>query len=611
MTESLSEALAAGVERLSAWADLLDSINVFPVADGDTGHNLVVSLAPLRDCSAATRDLQGMVHRLLLSARGNAGNIAARFFSGFLLRVTEGNTLALAAGAKEGRSQAWQALADPKPGTMLTLFDALDEALQKVSPELDEREIKAIVRHLAEAVRSTPRLLPRLREAEVLDAGALGMYLFFEGFFFVLAGLDTEKAFTPLHQVFPEGLQLSSSFCTASPTTSGYCLDVTLRTQSPDMDALPRLSASGESVVISTDREYLKVHLHTPDAAAVRDELARFAEVVSWKEDNLDKQTELFCATIPKSSAPIHIMTDAAGSLTRRQARQFGFTLLDSYVTLGEQSLPETRFNPSEIYKAMRQGVRAMTSQASIFERQQAYAQALERNPRVLYLCVGSAYTGNVAAVLNWKERHDPEDRLTVLDSGAASGRLGLMALTVARFARDAKDGESVTAFARGLSNRCEEYLFPERLQYLAAGGRLSRTGAVLGDLLHVKPVVSPTPEGARKVGTLYSREDQLRFALKRLSGILPLPAGTRLMVMLEYSDNPDWVKSELGEAISRKVGNAEILIQPLSLTAGVHTGPGTWGLAFLIFPEETDSAGTVQEAGNRNEFGTQQDGEA
>lgn len=611
MTEVLSDALAAGVERLSAWADLLDSINVFPVADGDTGHNLVVSLAPLRDRSAAKRDLLRTVHSLLFSARGNAGNIAVRFFSGFLLQAAAGNAPALAAGAKEGRSQAWRALADPKPGTMLTLIDALDDVLQQASPELDESAIDAIIKHLAEAVRSTPLLLPRLREAGVLDAGALGMYLFFEGFFFLLAGRDSDIPFTPLQQVFPEGLSLSSAFSTASRTTSGYCLDVTLRTRTPVKDALSRLSASGESVVISGDHEYLKVHLHTPDAAAVRKELTRFAEVVSWKEDDLDKQTELFHATIPSSSAPIHIMTDAAGSLTRRQARQFGFTLLDSYVTLGERSLPETRLDPAEVYEAMRQGARAMTSQASLFERHQAYAQVLERYSKVLYLCVGSAYTGNVSTVLNWKNRHDPEDRLTVLDSGAASGRLGLIALALSRFSRNAKDGESVTAFAFELLNRCEEYLFPERLQYLAAGGRLSRTGAMLGDLLHVKPVVSPTPEGAKKVGTAHSREDQLCFALERLSGILPLPAGTRLMVMLEFSDNLDWVNSELREAVSRKVGNAEILIQPLSLTAGVHTGPGTWGLAFLTLPEETASSATAEEAGVREKFAVRQDDKA
>jgi len=608
MKDDLSGALTAGVERLSAWADLLDQINVFPVADGDTGRNLVVSLAPLRDYSSWGGDREGLMRRLLLSARGNAGNIAARFFSGFLPEAMEMKLDALAAGAREGRSLAWQAVADPKPGTMLTLFDALDETLRNIPPELGEPEIDTVVKRLAEAVRSTPYLLPRLREAGVLDAGALGMYLFFEGFFSVIDGRDRKHTFLPLKKIFPEGLQLRSTFSAATSGRSGYCVDATLRTPDSQSEAISRLTASGQSVVIHADREYLKVHLHVPDTAAIRKEMARFAEIVSWKEDNLDEQSETFRVSTTPSLSSIHIMTDAAGSLSRQQARQLGITLLDSYITLGERNLPETHLDPIEVYEAMRQGARASTSQASLFERHQVYAQVLERYPRVLYLCVGSAYTGNFATVRNWKARHDPENGLVLLDTGAASGRLGLMALVVARFSRRTDDGDAVISFARRLPDRCEEYLFPDRLQYLAESGRLSRTGALLGDLLHVKPVISPTPEGAKKVGSVCNREEQLRFALKRLSEIPP--DGTHLTVMLEYSDNQGWVENEAREAVACQAAGAEILTQSLSLTTGVHTGPGTWGMAFLTIPEETTPFVVGRANGLRKTVGEWQGGE-
>ena len=82
MEALFAPALIAGVERVTAWADLLDDINVFPVADGDTGRNLVVSLSPLRRIALGREKI---IRELLLSARGNSGNIAARFFSGFLM----------------------------------------------------------------------------------------------------------------------------------------------------------------------------------------------------------------------------------------------------------------------------------------------------------------------------------------------------------------------------------------------------------------------------------------------------------------------------------------------------------------------------------------------
>ena len=81
MIPDIKDAFVLGVERVAAWSDVLDDINVFPVADGDTGRNLIISLTPLRYLE---KDQGNIIHKLLLSARGNSGNIAARFFSGFL-----------------------------------------------------------------------------------------------------------------------------------------------------------------------------------------------------------------------------------------------------------------------------------------------------------------------------------------------------------------------------------------------------------------------------------------------------------------------------------------------------------------------------------------------
>jgi len=80
-TSRLRQALVRGYEQVSAWANVLDRINVFPVADGDTGRNLVVSLAPIRRTDL---DVGALINALLMCARGNSGNIGARFFEGFL-----------------------------------------------------------------------------------------------------------------------------------------------------------------------------------------------------------------------------------------------------------------------------------------------------------------------------------------------------------------------------------------------------------------------------------------------------------------------------------------------------------------------------------------------
>ncbi|HOD27995.1 MAG TPA: DegV family protein [Syntrophales bacterium] len=568
METPFSQALIAGVERVSAWADLLDDINVFPVADGDTGRNLVISLSPLRQI---TQGRDRIIRELLLSARGNSGNIAARFFSGLLMADAMHN---LPEAIREGRNRAWQAVNDPKPGTMLTVFDALVAALEEAPGTYDAAWRERVLDRLEGAVRETPELLPKLKAAGVVDAGALGVFIYLDGFFSALTG--NVDSFKPITDIFRDSLRISSEFQEAGET--GYCVDTVLKGAADDADTVRRLTALGESVVVLKDGDYLKVHLHARDGQKARGELGAFGDVVRWSVDDLDAQVHSFRRR--RVEAAVHILTDAAGSVNRQNTAQLGITLLDSYLTVGDKCLPETHFAPEELYDAMRRGVKVSTSQASVFERHQYYQSVLERYPRVLYLCVGSVFTGNYSVAMDWKKTHDPEDRLTVIDTQAASGRLGLMSLAAARFALKSRDAQAVIRYARENVERCEEYVFLDKLQYLAAGGRLSKTSAFFGDMLRMKPVISPLAEGAKKMGVVRTQADQVAFALEKLAGALTpeMPA----LIMLEYSDNRTWVAESVQTEIARRYPAAEIVLHPLSLTSGAHMGPGTWAVAFL-----------------------------
>jgi DegV family protein with EDD domain len=432
---------------------------------------------------------------------------------------------------------------------------------------------KILIR-LEEAVRSTPGLLPKLAQAGVVDAGALGMFLYFEGFFHALLGIT--DSFRTIPVVFKDQLKVSESF--RDDMESGYCVDAVLSSQNHSEEAISRLMTISDSIVVTRDADYLKIHLHTEDREDVRRRLSAVGELLTWADDDLGRQTRDFERRQKKQA--LHIMTDAAGSVTREDARTLGITLLNSYITSGATSLPETHLKPSDIYVDMRQGKKVFTSQSSVFERHQLYDSVLSCFERVLYLCVGSAFTGNYNVATAWKREHDQDDRMLILDTAAASGRLGLMAIACARLSRQTENPEAVIHFARQAIERCQEYIFLDKLQYLAAGGRLSRTSAFFGDILRMKPVISPLAEGAKKVGVVKSRQEQVVFALERLESCLRPDAA--VLIMLEYSDNQAWVEQTVRLEISKRYPRAEILLQPLSLTTGVHTGPGTWAVAFL-----------------------------
>jgi DegV family protein with EDD domain len=400
------------------------------------------------------------------------------------------------------------------------------------------------------------------------------MYIYLEGFFKSLIGQHNE--FRPISTIFQGLLEISPSY--QVEMAEGYCVDTVIHYDENVEEKISRLSRYGESVVVIPHRNYLKVHLHTSNSRKTKAQIESLGHIVHWTDDNIGSQIKNFTRLQPRGA--IHIMTDAAGSVTREDSRELGLTLLDSYIIAGEKSLPETLFSPAELYLTMRQGIRVSTSQASVFERHQYYNRILTQYPKVLYLCVGSVYTGNYEVAVDWKSQNDPADRLTVIDTGAASGRLGAVVIATARYAAQTKDPLAVINFAQRAVEKCEEYVFLDKLKYLAAGGRLAKSSAFFGDIFRVKPIISPTAEGAKKVGAVKNRNEQLKYALDKLESAFDKDSAP--LIMLEYSDNRDWVNDTVKKEIQARYPSAEILLQPLSLTSGVHMGPGTWAVAFL-----------------------------
>ncbi|MHB1014322.1 MAG: DegV family protein [Desulfurivibrionaceae bacterium] len=562
---SMRSAFVSGYENLSAWADLLDRINVFPVADGDTGANLRITLAPLRDCETDKAQTLGLLAR---GATGNSGNIAAAFFQEFYRSDRFDD---LAENAARGREKAWQSLARPQAGTMLNIFDRLAITLGSQTDPVALYPL--LCKELQAAVLATSQLLPDLREAGVVDSGALGMYVFLEGFFRRLAGQITMPP--PIPELFAGRLTINAGF--QSRPTGCYCVNAVIQTGDNPAGTGEGLAELGESVVVLPAESGIKVHVHTADRQRLRTRLSSLGRIVDWSDEAMDKGLAGFAN--PAKQQIVHIMTDAAGSITREMARRQAITLLDSYILAHDRSRPESLYSPAKIYSLMREGIRVSTAQASIFERHQHYQSVCQQFGRTLYLCVGSAYTGNHDTAMHWKKANDPDNLLEILDTGAASGRLGLIALLTARYAEHASCPEDVFAFAEKTMADCGEYIFIDQLQYLVAGGRASKAGGFFSDLLHMKPVITPASDGVHRAGIVHSKRGQLTFALQRLRERYASQATP--VILLQYSDNEKWVAETVQPVIHALLPGAEILRAPLSLTSGVHTGPGSWAMAW------------------------------
>ncbi len=561
--KKLGQALKTGFERMAPWADLINNINVFPVADSDTGTNLVISLNPLKNTDKGSRDIAG---KLLASAIGNSGNIAVRFFSEFIRTYSSGN---LKMAAVKGRNGARKAVYNPRAGTMLDIFDALAD----YDDLKDCENPRNLLYFLEKSLKKTKNKLPVLKKAGVVDAGALAMFLFFEGFFLSLA--DNAKNFIPVTEKFKGFLDLNPGF--RPDHNRDYCINALLKSDISEKEAEKKLLSRGKNLVLYKDGDKIKIHIHGDNARKIKKEIKSMGSILDWSHEKMAPG-----GIVKKSEAQpaIHIMTDGAGSLTRDQAKKYGITLLDSYIVTGKGSLPETLADSASVYKAMINGAGISTAQASEFEKHQHYQSVLNTYKTILYLCVGSVYTGNYKSATAWKKKNDPDRRFHVIDTGAASGKLALIAISTAKFAAKANEIKDVINYARNAAKTAVEFVFIDNLKYLAASGRMSKSAAFFGNMLNIKPIITPSAKGAEKVGVARTKQDQLAFAMKNISGFYEKDPS--FFMLLEYTDNKKWVFEHVKKKLEKKFPLAEILLQPLSLTSGVHMGPGTWGMAFM-----------------------------
>lgn len=333
---TLQRALQGGLAQLERNAALLDALNVFPVPDGDTGSNMVhtlraglvghdagPSLADLAGHDAA-RPLAGLVGhdaggsladlaatlrpRLLAESRGNSGFLIATFFDGFLRDLSDAPALdaaRLAHAFEAGAYHATTALANPREGTMLTAMRAMSEALRSSTTSASLAEALALAVAAGRvAVAGTPLLLPVLRRAGVVDAGALGLVLLVDGMHRALLGQPASDEDGALHR-FPPAAEVP-----AEPMRFRFCTEVIAgnpRSQPTD-ELRSFLAEVGDSLAILESAGQIKLHVHTNDPAEVIARASAFGPIVREKVEDMQAQVD---AAAARTTAT----TDEAGEI--------------------------------------------------------------------------------------------------------------------------------------------------------------------------------------------------------------------------------------------------------------------------------------------------------
>ena len=283
----IREAFASGTRWLESYREAVNSLNVFPVPDGDTGTNMLLTMrASLERASqggyaSASEAIGELADGAFWGARGNGGVILSQFLRGFAqgskgIESYEGSDLALALA--EAETAAYGAVGQPVEGTMLTVIRSMAECAREAvaaTGELDARELWAAAFAAARAALTrTPDMLPVLREAGVVDSGGMGILVLWGGALSHLTGLSDEELKSHLDGFAIVGQagadEMDRAFLEAIEEVEwGYCTQfiITGEQLSPDQ-IRQHLSGMYESAVVIGDEHNVRVHLHALDPGA-------------------------------------------------------------------------------------------------------------------------------------------------------------------------------------------------------------------------------------------------------------------------------------------------------------------------------------------------------
>lgn len=368
-----AEMVQMGAHHLYQNANYVDSLNVFPVPDGDTGTNMNLSMtsgAKETELSASEhigKTAQALSKGLLMGARGNSGVILSQLFRGFGKFIEKEATIdakGFASAFQAGVDTAYKAVMKPVEGTILTV--AREAAKKGVEVAETETDIIAVMEAFtAEAKASldrTPDLLPVLKEVGVVDSGGQGLLFVYEGFLASLKGEPLpEKNNATLDDLINAEHHRAQDFMNTEDIEFGYCTEIMVRLEDGkepfnEEQFRQELSPLGDSLLVISDEEIAKVHIHSEQPGSVLSIGQKYGSLMKIKVDNMREQHSAIVgeehkapmATKKIEKHPYAIVTIAMGEGVAGLLRSIGA----SYVIEGGQTM-----NPSteDIVKAVQE----------------------------------------------------------------------------------------------------------------------------------------------------------------------------------------------------------------------------------------------------------------
>ncbi len=510
----LKRALQAGIAHVLARRDELNRLNVYPVADHDTGTNMAYTLSQVQSAlqgeaaTSAGEILARAADAALDGARGNSGAIMAQYFQGLsegARRTRRLGARRLAAIARRGAQSAWLAMAEPQPGTLPSVLDDFAAELADMVRH-GRRDLRALLDGGLERARrslaATMHQLPALEAAGVVDAGAQGFIDFLEG---IAHYMHSGRLAMPAAAVSV----VRDAVRAAGGARYRYCTECLIHGAGIDRAALAaELGAlAGDSLIVAGNDRRVRIHIHVDSPNEVYLIARRFGELLRQKADDMQRQQRLI-----DQPGQVAIVTDSGADLPAAEAERLGIHLVPLRLIVGDDEyLDHVSLAPRDFYRLLAEsGLPAKTSQPPAGDFRRQYELLTSHDYDVVTLCLSARLSGTYSAAQSAAQRAE-RDRIEVVDSRNAAAGQGLLVLHAAEIAAAGANRAAVLQAIADYRNRTRTYALIRDLTYGVRGGRVKPWMKHLADFIGLKPVLANSPDGRLVArGVLRARGDEV-----------------------------------------------------------------------------------------------------
>jgi DegV family protein with EDD domain len=579
----------------------LNRINVFPVPDGDTGTNLALTVSSIADRLRGSSEASvGVVAReaseaAIMGARGNCGMILSHFLLGFSDAV--GDRVRIGVGdfaeiLRKATEHVYRALEKPVEGTMITVMRAVADEAERLQHSDFVVLFERLLVKAREALARTPELLPSLKAAGVVDAGAKGFVHLLEGISSFVAGdplvaveamqeWETEPAFAAGAVEYP-----------AEAETYRFCTEALVRGKRiPDADAVRAvLREQGDSLVVIRTADLLKVHIHTDQPDDVFTYLRTLGRLATHKAEDMHAQH----ATVERAAAaghvtlarrPVSVVTDTACDLPDEVVRAHGIHLVPLSLVFGDRVLRD-RFDISaeQFAEELKAGAHPGTSQPPPAQFLDAYRRAAEEGESVVAVLLSSGLSGTFASAQAAAKQHSHDGvPVHLFDSRGGSVMQGLLALKASELGELGWGPERIVEELERIRKRTGILVVLDTFERAVASGRVGRGRAWLGSMLDIKPILEVDDAGKlNPVSRVRGRKQVLPKMLELLEERVPKDA-KKLRFGIFHVAIPEVLDEVSAELRARYGADVEIMTAAGTPIIATHAGEGAWGLAWMI----------------------------